>query len=303
MFQNVIVGVDGREGGRDAIALARALGPAGITLVASYPAERTRWRGAVEGYFELLRKDADELLEQTRRETGVEADVVACPDPSPARAIQRLAAERGADLIVIGSAHHGPVARLLLGDVGRGVLHGAPCPVAVAPRGFAGSDGEIRRVGVGFDDSDEARAALALAAEIAGDRSGVLTVHSAWDVSPVLFTGVAYSPSLDDVLEAERAHATEAVDAALADLPRAGREIARGRAEEVLEAAAENADLLVVGSRGWGPARRIAVGSTSDHLVHHAACPVLVVPRPAEAGASAEDAHGDREPATAPAGD
>lgn len=293
MFKNVIVGIDGTEGGRDAIALAKALGPGQITLVAAYPAERTRWRGAVEGYFELLREDAQKLLDETRRELDVEADLVACPDPSPARALQREAAERQADLIVIGSAHHGPLARLLLGSVGRGVLHGAPCSVAVAPRGYRERAGEIRRVVAALDDSDEARAALALAAEVAEDRSGALTTYTAWEISPVFFSGIAYTPDIDAVADAERQHVTEVVETALADLPRAERRILRGRPADVLDQASNDADLLVVGSRGWGPARRIAVGSTSDHLVHHAACPVLVVPRPAAIGTPAVGAEED----------
>ena len=54
------------------------------------------------------------------------------------------------------------------------------------------------------------------------------------------------------------------------------------RGAELLPTAAETLDLLVVGSRGWGPWSRVAIGSTSDWLMHHAACPLIVVPRPAD---------------------
>lgn len=288
MFKHVIVGVDGTEGGRDALALAQALKPRHITLVAAYPAERVRWRGAVEGYFELLHDDAVKLLEEHRAGVEGDVDLVACPDPSPARALQRQAAERHADLIVIGSAHHGPVARLLLGDVGRAVLHGSPCAVAVAPRGFREHAGELRHVSVGLDDSPEARAALAVAAELADEHGAALATHTAWDISPALYSGLAYLPDPEQLAKAQRDHATAAVDAALTDFPRVERHIERGRAAELLESAARDADVLVVGSRGWGPARRIALGSTSDHLVHHAGCPVIVVPRPTALGDAEE---------------
>jgi hypothetical protein len=60
--------------------------------------------------------------------------------------------------------------------------------------------------------------------------------------------------------------------------------VVRGRAGAELVRAAETVDLLVVGSRGWGPLSRVALGSTSDWLTHHAPCPVIVVPRPDAAG-------------------
>lgn len=284
MFKNIVVGVDGRDGGLDAIALAQALRPERITLVTAYPAAGAPGRGVIDHYFRMLREDALELLADRRAAMDVDAQLVACPDRSPARALQRQAAERDADLIVVGSAHHGPIARLLLGDVGRAVLHGAPCPVAVAPRGFheqREQPRELRRVSVGLDESAEAKAALALAAELAAEHGAALTTHTAWDLTPLFAGSIAYTPDLDLVSGAERDHVTEAVDAALADFPTAERRIERGAASAVLEAASADADLLVVGSRGWGPALRIALGSTSDHLVHHAACPVIVVPRPA----------------------
>jgi nucleotide-binding universal stress UspA family protein len=55
-----------------------------------------------------------------------------------------------------------------------------------------------------------------------------------------------------------------------------------------MDALSRDVDLIVTGSRGWGPIRRVALGSLSDRLIHHASCPVLVVPRTAiSAGAEA----------------
>jgi nucleotide-binding universal stress UspA family protein len=83
----------------------------------------------------------------------------------------------------------------------------------------------------------------------------------------------------------EIARARAMIERVVADLlPEvdASGEVALGRPRQELAALTEDVDLLVVGSRGWGPARRVLLGGTSHHLVHHASCPVLVVPRAAE---------------------
>ena len=58
-----------------------------------------------------------------------------------------------------------------------------------------------------------------------------------------------------------------------------------GLAVEELAAAGDRVDLLVVGSRGYGPLRRLVLGSTSDYLERHARCSLLVLPRAADSGA------------------
>ena len=57
--------------------------------------------------------------------------------------------------------------------------------------------------------------------------------------------------------------------------------VARGRPAGALLALCETVDLLVIGSRRWGPTARLLLGSTGEALMHDAACPVLAVPRPA----------------------
>jgi nucleotide-binding universal stress UspA family protein len=74
---------------------------------------------------------------------------------------------RRADLIVVGSDRKGPVGRVLAGDVTSGALYGAPCPVAVAPRGLASRNEVLRKVGVGYDGSPESPQALEFAHGIA----------------------------------------------------------------------------------------------------------------------------------------
>jgi len=287
MFAHAIVGVDGRDGGRDAAALAQALNPERVTLVTVYPFDDVISRGHVDSYFEVLQKEALDRLARLRDELGLErAHVRAIGDLSPAGALKRVAAEEDAELIIVGSAHHGAVTRLLLGDVGRAVLHGAPCAVAVAPRGYA--EREARRpaqVAVGYDASPEGRAALEVAMRSAKSdpvRPALTLVH-AWDLPPVVTSAPTYVPNLEQLNADEREAAQRTLDRGLAVAgPTATGLLEHGRPDQVLRDVAERFDLLVVGSRGFGPARRVALGSTSDRLIHRTSIPVVVVPRPAE---------------------
>jgi nucleotide-binding universal stress UspA family protein len=76
-------------------------------------------------------------------------------------------------------------------------------------------------------------------------------------------------------LERHVVDATKALDA------KVGAEVLRGRPADALLALSGDVDLLVIGSRRWGPATRVLLGSTGEALLHGAACPVLAVPRPA----------------------
>jgi nucleotide-binding universal stress UspA family protein len=83
-----------------------------------------------------------------------------------------------------------------------------------------------------------------------------------------------------------------AVDALRARDVEATSDAVPGFAPEQLEHLSDRVDLLVVGSRGFGAARRVVLGSTSDALLHHARCPVFVVPRaaPSEQGTGGAEA-------------
>lgn len=287
MFSNVIVGVDGCDGGRDAVALAKALSSGRLTLVGAYPADEVPSRGFVAGYEQLLRDDMHLALESARVEADVDADLVPCGDDSPARALHRTAEHLGADLIVVGSAHHGQLGRLLLGDVGRGVLHDAPCPVAVAPRRFGGV--APRTIAVGFDGSAEATAALNLAARYVSDRNAALTVLIAWQ-DPPLPIAEAAAYDINQMQEARRKWADDLLAETLAGLPSStAGQVLHGRPDIVLAEKADRFGLLFVGSRCWGPVKRVTVGSTADRLVHGSPCPVIVVPRPPAAESSSEE--------------
>src|SRR5262245_3606826 len=182
MFETIVVGVDDREGGRDALALAALLAEvtgADLVAVRAYPHETHPSRAAVGRFEEDMRTDAGTELETVLAETGVSARRVIAGDSSAARALHHAADHEGAGLLVVGSTHRGHVGQVLVGGVSASVLHHAPCPVAVAPRGFADRHDSLSRIGVGFDGGEESQTALVLAGELAkmsGARLEILSV-------------------------------------------------------------------------------------------------------------------------------
>jgi nucleotide-binding universal stress UspA family protein len=284
MFKTIVVGVDGREGGRDALCLAgRLVGAAGADLVAvrDLPSDYA----ASPPYSELAQEDAFKEVEQDLADAGLRARIRVLEDPSPACALHRIAEARAADLIVVGSTRHSRPGRVFVGDHAAGTVHGSPCPVAVAPRGFAAREWSApTRIGVGFDGRPEARQALDFAAGMARETGATIEVISVVG-SPVTDAGAVYDQwwlAAKAGAEEELRAATRAVDAHIS-----GRVVAGLAVEELVKLSA-GVDLVVVGSRGWGPVRRILAGSTSVALMREAHCPVIVLPRGAATGEPGE---------------
>src|ERR1700747_240373 len=113
MFKNVIVGVDGRGGGRDAVALASKLldGAGKLTLAHVRQGETHPYHASARGFLDQERDAAAKLLEAERDETGVSAELVSVVGASAARGLHERAEEQGADLIGVGSGQRGGVGR------------------------------------------------------------------------------------------------------------------------------------------------------------------------------------------------
>jgi nucleotide-binding universal stress UspA family protein len=276
----LLVGHDGGDGGRDALELARVFGTvtsARALVVTVQPF------GRLPVPFAELEHDAaaeaEPVLEEARgRLSGLEVETRAFGGGSAAGVVTDLAEAEDVDLVVLGSPHRGAVGRALIGSVAQSVLHGSPCAVSVAPRGYAKAPHDpFRRVAVAYDGTPEAKAALSAATELAEkSRAGVwvLTVVA----PPVSLPGaVGYTPvnppDPDRVVE-------EGVRLVGDRAPVEGRRLDGSPAPVIAEACEEGVDLLVAGSRGYGPAMRVLLGSVSTRLVNTAPCPVMVVPRP-----------------------
>jgi nucleotide-binding universal stress UspA family protein len=152
MFGNVVVGVGGHEGWRDAVALAKRLlsGDGRLTLAnifvfASEPHLSSGYSRDVEA---MERERAAELLQEARAQAGIPAGARWRGAASVGRGLHELAERLAADLLVVGTSRQGLLRRALIGDNTRAALSGAPCAVAVAPAGYARHACEIRRVRV-----------------------------------------------------------------------------------------------------------------------------------------------------------
>jgi nucleotide-binding universal stress UspA family protein len=267
MFKNVLVGVDGLPGGRDAIALAHRLAdPEGkLTLT------HVRVGPEVEGV-ELAASEG--LLERERAATKVDAELDLVSSTSPGHGLHQRAESRHADLLVLGTCSHGAFGRAMLGDDTSDALNGAPCAVAIASLGYAAHGSRIANIGVGYDGSPESRSAIAMAHVLAAPTGA--EVHALEVVSiPTYAFGALVPPTIGESIELILQEAVER----LKELPDVDGHVVYGRTGEELAAFSTDMDILIVGSRGYGPVRRLVLSSTSNYLERHARSSLLVLPR------------------------
>jgi nucleotide-binding universal stress UspA family protein len=278
MFENALVGVDGRQGGRDAIALASQLTERGgrITLAHAHSGRLRPSRAVTPGMVGQERQSAGEMLEQERAATGISADLLEIESAHPGRALHQRAEEQQADLIVVGSCSRSALGRAMLGDDTRAALNGAPCAVAIASLGFA-THPTIARIGVGYDESPESKAALAAARDLGAATGAQLSALEVITIPSYAYAGYVSPAAMEDI-DAGVAQANERLSAQLPDLQ---VQATCGLTGEELAAFGDQLDLLVLGSRGFGPIKRLIVGSTAEHLQRHARCCLLVLPRTA----------------------
>jgi nucleotide-binding universal stress UspA family protein len=178
------------------------------------------------------------------------------------------------------------VGRVQPGGVGQRLLAGAPVAVVIAPLGYAAHARRLNTVGCGFDGSDDSHRALEWAAALArraGAALRVVAVHEPMAFSNVP-TGALGGGSANRALRRTlRTRLDEAVAEIGSDVPTEAV-FSEGGAVQVLERAAEQLDLFVLGSRGYGPLRAVLLGSVSGQLIATAPAPIVVVPRGAPPG-------------------
>jgi nucleotide-binding universal stress UspA family protein len=289
MFTDVVVGVDDREVGHDAITLARTLlAPAGrLTLAHVLTNEPYVFRGAAGRYAadnwaraaELEEEErALALLERARDEArlselGVELTLRHVRSPSVGRGLHELAETVRADLLVLGSSRQSLLGHAVIRDDTRAALTGAPCAVAIAPAGYSEHPRVMREVGVGYDGSAESEYAVDVARELADEWGAKLSAFTAVSVPTSAF-GPGPRP-LTDAINALVSRANERI----ATLGGVEPHAAYGTAAEELAIYSASLDLLIVGSRDYGPIGRLIHGSTSVRLARTARCALLVLPR------------------------
>jgi nucleotide-binding universal stress UspA family protein len=292
VFKTIIIGIDGHDGGADALALAGRLADDGTRLIAVCVAvlDARVSRAVSLDYDAVVVEGADEVAAAAAAADPRIEPVPAAADPrietvpavagSAAAGMHDVAEREGADLVVIGSCRRGRIGRILSGDDTREIVRSAPCPVAVAPIGYAHAGRPIAVVGVGYDGRPEAAPALALARRLAA-RAG--TPPRAIEIVGVPNWAIAPGGAVYLGLEEERRAAQERLDA----LEGVDGEAKAGSAFQDLRAFSHEVDLLVVGSRRQGALGRIVLGSASESLLGGSECPLIIVPRPAALAAEA----------------
>jgi nucleotide-binding universal stress UspA family protein len=220
------------------------------------------------------REDSHRLLEDGRTAAGVEAELLSVVAASPGRGLHQQAEELGADLLAVGSCAHGAFGRVMLGDDTRAALNGAPCAVAIAARGYAHQRTPIAKVGVAYNGSPDSKAALALAQELAKSTGAAVNALEVVAIPTLAYAGTI-PPAIGEGIDVMLQEA----EGRMKQLPGVEGHAVYGIAGEELAAFGDQLNLLVVGSRGYGPVKRLVLGSTSDYLERHARCSLLVLPR------------------------
>ncbi|MFI9450796.1 universal stress protein [Amycolatopsis sp. NPDC052450] len=236
---------------------------------------------------DLPRSYADALTEQGRdvlaaaaeaaREAAPEVDVTT-ELRGGAAAEHLIGRSASAESIVLGSRGLGGFTGLLVGSIAVAVATHGHCPVIVVRGTERPQDAPVV---VGVDGSPTSDAALAFAFDAAAARGTRLVAVRAWSDFAV-DTAWKFVAALDweSIHSVETWLVDQQLDAYRSkypDVPVQGV-VVRDRPAHTLLEHSENAQLVVVGSRGRGGFRGLLLGSTSQALIHHSASPVAVVP-------------------------
>jgi nucleotide-binding universal stress UspA family protein len=233
--------------------------------------------------------DCGPALDQVAGDLAARRIAVECRrvrSTSAARGLHEAAIEEGAGLLVVGSTRRGPLGRVLTGSTARRLLHGAPCPVAVVPAGWAKE--RLQTVGVAYGGGDEGRQVLHAAHALARRTGARLTVLAVVTVTLGVY-GDTEAPLAGQFGKDEVELARERklrVERELREIVRdldgdvdVAIDVLVGEPAETLADASERLDLLVCGARSYGPMRTVLLGGVSRRLVDEARSPVIVLPR------------------------
>jgi nucleotide-binding universal stress UspA family protein len=222
------------------------------------------------------RQAADEVVALLKdRFRSLEARAVA---GDPREEIVRLAQEWSADLVVVGARGMGSIATALLGSVSLAAARHAPCPVLVVrpnPR-------PLRSVAVALDGSEGALDAARFLARF--PLPPELTVRLVGVVEPPPMPRTAPMPArsmlraaISLITDDRRRKLEAALEEAAKRFAAPVHELPVGPPAETLERLSADVDLMVLGARGLGALKRLLLGSVSERVLRHAACPVLIV--------------------------
>jgi nucleotide-binding universal stress UspA family protein len=186
VFGRILVAYDGSPHAKEALALAlRLRDPAeGMLTLACVEPDRPwhrRHRPAADVPEEIAFIFSEACAAQVP--PGIRVRQRAPVAASAARGLTELAESEGADLVVVGSSPRRGEGRVSIARTAGRLLQGAPCAVAIAPAGLRESE-RFRHVGIAYDGTPEARAALDAGYRIAAGHGSAVTILYALDDPP-----------------------------------------------------------------------------------------------------------------------
>lgn len=293
----IVVGVDDSERAQVAVrwaarAAAHRHAPLRLVYATGYVEVVYGALPPTEGLREAMRtRGAERLAAAAAVATDtaqVDVETVLVDDP-PARAL--LAAAPDAQILVVGgSGHPGYLPGVLLGSLATQLASHADAPLVVVRGEDADRRPEREPVVVGVDGSPLSTEAIGFAFEEAALRGAPLLALHVWndgDTTQVFSQARVYF-DWEPVQETEERLLAERLAGWGEKYPDVvvERRVVQDKPADALIEASKHAQLVVVGSRGRGGLRGLLLGSTSQELIHHAACPVLVVRPESNEGAS-----------------
>ncbi len=295
----VVAGVDGSDSALLAVRWAAAEAAShhvGLRIVHAIGVPDFFPGGAISPsteLFHLLEQDAEAELPaaaQAAKDTAPGVKVVG-ESTTDAPVVALIAESASARSVVLGKSGRGAVTGVLLGSTTVALAAHAHCPV-VAVRGSGAPPEGAAPVVVGVDGSALSEEALGCAFAQAAFRDVPLVAVHAWNDadSAELFSEARMAfdwEPLEDIEQRVLAERLAGWSEIYPDVV-VRRDVVRAKPRQRLLEWSARAGLVVVGSRGRGGFRGMLLGSTSQALLHHAECPVMVV-RPEPAG----DGHAD----------
>ncbi|MGB3483817.1 MAG: universal stress protein [Mycobacterium sp.] len=244
----------------------------------------------VEGeYLNYIAVQAKQSLERMVRRLPDDLDVwqLVHHAPSIPEGLTEIAAETGADVVVVGSSSSGLLGRVALGSVTDRLVHTAAVPVAIAPRGYSENLSQIDRLTVAYGGQSDAVGLVASTADLARRWSSRLRIAS-FTVRPMTRFRGALEPDAEDLVVEAWSRRTEAEIAAQIQQIRSGTDtlhadVVIGAGPSWLDAVDsiswEPGDILVLGSGAAGPVAQVFLGSAAARILRHAPVPTMIVPR------------------------
>jgi nucleotide-binding universal stress UspA family protein len=292
MASRVVIGYDGSEASEDAVAfgLTWCRSTDDVPIVATvYPDEHPLGVGRVDGeWATYVREQAEIIQDNARAAVGDAALYRNLASTSAAHGLADLAEDIDAVMVIVGTARETGLTRALLGSSTERLLHGATAPVTVVPPGWRQSAPDrISRVGVAYLDTRDGREALRMAVRVALRIPARLTLYSVLGQSSERYSYLVGRTDEEAFLDKARDSFGKALEFAAAGVPPELEPrtvlLEGGIVESLAALGPDDVDMLVCGSRGYGPVRRVLLGGVSSRLIRGARLPVAVVPRAATA--------------------